>query len=111
MRWLVAGLGFRRPPLAAALGPARRLVTHPDADVRYSLTGLLAMYVPATDAVDGLLALAADDEADGRFGTVYELHAHVREGWSDARVLDALRNARHDVDESVRNVVSRRSAE
>lgn len=100
--WLPSSFTYRDPPLPAALRPALRLVTHPNEDLRYLLTGLLTMYVPHPEAVDGLVRLAGDEDGDVHFGAIYELDAHAREGLSDPRVEDLLRQARTDPDERVR---------
>ena len=106
LTWVVSRLAYRPRPPTGALRPALRQLAHPHAEVRYALTGLLAGYVPEPAALNGLLTLAQDDDADVRFGAIFELHAHASDAeLSDPRVDVVLRKAAEDPDARVRDLV------
>jgi HEAT repeat protein len=76
MRWLVAGIGFFGRP--EALLPLVGMVSHPDADVRYSVASAITASVtewaePEPEAIAALSNLASDPDPDVRYSAVHDL--------------------------------------
>jgi hypothetical protein len=110
VRWIISAIGYQRVPDARVLSAAVSHASHDDARVRFAvaaaLPGLVDVGQPESIAIDALVRLSSDEDADVRYYALAALTDELHLA-SNGAVTRALERASQDSDEQIQRAARR----
>lgn len=110
LRWVVSAIGYQRVHDARALAAVIEHAKHEDGAVRFAvaaaLPALVNELVPEREAIDALICLASDADADTRYYALVGLIDDLGLA-RDPSVMHALERLANDADEQIRSTARR----